>query len=436
MRSCRSSWVFRVTDGTSLEPDDDSASDDVLAVFGEEDDAVRLTPLATRRTAFAPWHHPVKQVVRGRQWGALTEKLVRKARSGDERKVLRYFTLPGADLLDVRVLAEACSAHGTQIEYFGFDIGARRTEGAVPGEPIITGPWTAAESALRQAGRITGRAVILPDRLEDIAQLNSHAAGQLSQQRPFDVVNLDACDNLAFKPEGRSHSTFDALDILLRHQMEAKQPWLLFITTRVDPGLLSDAGLKFQAAISKNLELSSDRFRPALADALESGIDTLASELAAAWTTLDQRFLKLFAIGLGKHLLQFYHNQPNLPSKVELASLYAYRVRAGEPDMLALAFRITPGGLRVMPAGIGGATVVTSLEVDSALYVVEQAVKLQDLDEAIEAEPKLKEEAVAGTEGLLEDANYDLEAWRTWVRNHPIRPMDLAARLDGPAAQS
>lgn len=416
--------------------DQDSAADDLLAVFGDEYDAVHLTPLTARRNAFAPWHHPVKQIVRKHQWGALTEKLVRKARTGDDRKVLRYFTLPGADLLDVRVLAEACSAHGTQIEYFGFDISARQAPGAAAGEPVITGAWTAAESALRQARRITGRALILPDRLEDIAQSNSHAAGQLRQQRPFDVINIDACDNLAFKPEGRSHSTFDALDVLLRHQMEAKQPWLLFITTRVEPGLLSDAGLKFQAAISKNLELSGDRFGPALAAALEAGIDTLASDLASAWTRLDARFLKLFSIGLGKHLLQFYHNQPNLPSKVELASLYAYRVRAGEPDMLALAFRITPEGLRAMPAGTGGATVLSSLEVDSALYVVEQATKLQDLDLALENEPELKADAVTSTEGLLGDANYDLDAWRLWMRDHPVRPMQIGTATEASVAPS
>ena len=63
-------------------------------------EAPPIVSLVPKKDAFLPWHHPVKQVVRHHQWAELTKRLI--AARPAARPTLRYFTLPGADLLDVR----------------------------------------------------------------------------------------------------------------------------------------------------------------------------------------------------------------------------------------------------------------------------------------------------------------------------------------------
>jgi hypothetical protein len=419
-----------MTDPQSI-PDngEDAEEQDILAVYGEPGTKMPdLVQLADRRREFQPWHHPVKQIVRARQWAALTKRLL-AARTDNAPRVLRYFTLPGADLLDIRVLASVCEPLGVKIDYFGFDSTSSALEEGTDAEgasayPPASASWVAAESALRQAGRITPDAVIHADRLEDIALADSHAAMQLSQRGTFDVINIDACDHLAYCPKGRARSTFDALEALLKHQIGARSPWLLFITTRAEPKLLGEPGILFQDAITQNLRMPQSNFGASLASCLGADEGKLATELASVWGTHDIRFLKLYSIGLGKFLLQWFHAQPNLPANVELASIYSYHVYGQHPDMLALAFRITPDPPKFFSPNVGGgAAVIPFLEPTRAAYVVTQAVKLQDLDQALETDAALRTEAVDGTKALLHSGNYDVDEWCKWLAGHERRPM-------------
>lgn len=416
---------------TDPETGDETQEDDISAVYGNQgSDSRDLTQLTERHRQFAPWHHPVKQIVRNEQWAALTARLLNDRPDGSPQ-VLRYFTLPGEDLLDIRVLAEACTPLGVRIEYFGFNSGmaadgGENTPMESEGHSANGAPWVTAESALRQAGRITPDAIIHSDRLEDIALANSHAATQLRQRAPFDVINIDACDHLAYAPKGRDRNTFDALQALLQHQMSARNPWLLFLTTRVDPTLLGRPGIDFQRAITQNLSIPESGFGAALATCLNAEEARLATAINTTWNTHNIQFLKLYSVGLGKFLLQFFCGQPNLPANVELASVYAYRVHTDEPDMLALAFRITPDPTRIYPPSTGGAAVVPTLEPARAILVAQRAARVWDIDDALETDTDLRAEAIAGTRQLLESANYDIDAWRDWLAKHEKRPITVA----------
>lgn len=391
---------------------------ELAEIYGEdfaEADPPVLFP--ERRQNFAPWHHPVKQLVRKTQWEFLVNRLVRH--NPPDGNVLRYFTLPGADLLDVRVLAEGCAPLGVQIEYFGFDAGMQAVE--------LNAPRIELESALRQAGRITANAVILPDRLEDIAVDHSQAARQLEARQPFHVINIDACDHLAYQPDGRPRSTFDAVQALLRHQMVASRPWLLFITSRVEPGLLAGPGDAMRQAVNDNLATAAG-FGEALAAAIEADAALVEDALADVWANHDSRFLKLYAIGLGKVLLQFFHAQPNHPANVELASACAYRVYGDEPDMIALAFRITPDGPVVFqPGQIPQPD--PAVEAARAVRVAARAQAMRDLDGELEASAEVREDMARGSASLLRASNYDMNAYRTWLASHARRPMQIAAEL-------
>lgn len=399
---------------------DELPHEDLIATYGEGVTSVEeVVSSIERKTAYKPWHHPVKQIVRGRQWAALTKRLIEDRTEASGK--LRYFTLPGPDLLDVRVLADICHPLNVQIEYFGFDVAASPALEA-EAEAVQEGAWINAESALRQSGRVSSEALILPDRLEDLALEASQASSQLRQRAPFDVINIDACDHLAYRPPGRAHNTFDALQVLLKHQMSSRMPWLLFISTRVEPDLLGAPQLAFQQAISQNLAAAGG-FGQTLAETLEAEESRLGTAIAAAWNIPGAKFLKLYSVGLAKFLLQFFHGQPNLPANVELASCYAYRVHGEEPDMLALAFRVIPDPPRVYAPTVGGAAIVPNLEPQRANRVAVRAARLQDLDYVLENETDVREEAVSGTEALLSAANYDVAGWKAWLAKHERRPM-------------
>jgi hypothetical protein len=402
---------------------DEAPEEDIAEVYGSSASAIQSPELlAEQQKNFAPWHHPVKQIVRERQWIALTQKLLREREV--KSTVLRYFTLPGKDLFDIKLLADACAPSNVRIEYFGFN-------SAAPAATVTTAangnsglaPWVNAESALRQAGRITPEAIIHPDRLEDIAVNHSHASLQLRQRPPFDIINIDGCDHLAYAPPGRDTTTFDALKMLLAHQMGMKLPWLLFLTTRVDPNLLGDPGIYFNKAINDNLSITGSGFGKALAECLEAEQGKLMTELSSAWNTRGTKFLKLYTIGLSKFLLQFFCGQPNLPANVELASVYAYRVSDDNPDMLALAFRIIPDRQRVFAPSIGGATLIPSLEPIRAVRIAERAKNLWDIDNALQDDEQVRTQAVIGSEKLLGGANYNIAAWRNWLAQHEKRPL-------------
>ena len=178
--------------------------------------------------------------------------------------------------------------------------------------------------------------------------------------------------------------------------------------------------------VSDNLSVGSP-FGPRLVAALGADETTIATAISSAWSTSGLSFLKLYSIGVGKFLLQFFHGQPNLPANVELASCYAYRVHdTGEPDMLALAFRVIPEPLRVYQPNVGGAAIVPELEPGRGARVVSQAQKLQDLDQAIANDETIFAEAVSGTISLLQSAHYDIVKWKSWLATHPRRPLNVA----------
>jgi hypothetical protein len=396
-------------------------TDFLEAVYGEATEEVSSLIGSAARRSYAPWHHPVKQIVRDLQWSELAVKLLAEHRTERQRDILKYFTLPGADLLDVRVLAEATRQFGTKIEYFGFDVGFSA------GEDIDQerGAYFAAESALRQSGKITDQAFIATDYLEDIALNGTVAADRLKHRGVFDIINIDACSHLAYASEGRKTSIFNAVEKLLAHQLKADHPWLLFLTTRANVDRLGAPATAFQSAIHKNIEAHKDEFASPFAECIGANLATLASDMQGCWTTQNLQFLKLFLIGFGKYLLQFFHAQQNLPAKLELVSAFAYKVSSDEPDMLSLAFRVSPEGVRVNAGSAGGAQVIPQLELAHALKLVRRAARLWDLDQAIAEDDTLRQEAVQATERLLEAANYDIPGWREWLRTLPVRPMEL-----------
>ena len=371
---------------------------------------------------FAPWHHPVKQIVREQQWAELTRKLIGERQFPSD--ILRYFTLPGPDLFDIRVLSDVCVQSNIKIEYFGFLDGGASGEEDDDGSPRA--PWASAEAALRQSGRITANSEIAGDRLEDIAIERSKARSSLNQRQTFDVINLDGCGYLAHQPKNRTVCTFDALRALLAHQSKATSPWLLFLTTRADAQMLGTPGAHLQNAILQNLTDWPDSFGCQLAETMGWPFDTVASSITTAWSSSGMSFMQIFTLGVSKFLLKHFHQQRELQADVRLKSSYVYRVKGEDVDMAALAFLISPDPAPPPTRVAGGGAPQTNPEPGRACSIVRRIGRVWNIDEAIQNDSDLKARAVSGTEALLKIRNYDIVLWREWVTGHEIRPLPIS----------
>lgn len=377
------------------------AEDELSAVYGDAEEVVRPTDADTsgkRKSAFAPWHHPVKQFVRREQWVAQVRRLL--AQHNPRR--LAYLTLPGEDMLDVRMLGELLKSENCQLDCLGFNSAGASNDDV--------GSQLNIQSALRQEGLITDKSITLADRIEEIARTSSQAHNVLSQWGTFDVINLDLCGH--FSAQG-DPSAFDAFNRIVEHQRSANRPWLLMLTTRVHPDQLNATKEHFNSAIQRNLDLNES-----FAEALSTALDVPAAELRAAlpgiWRAADDRLIKLYAVGLGKYLLHLFHSQVQDPAHVELASCLAYRVHAEHPDMLSVVFRIDPQQKQLMPAGVL-AVEIPPIEVARANQIAGKAGRLGDIDRILGNDAERLEAFTQESENLLRISNYDTTQFRQWA---------------------
>ena len=145
-----------------------------------------------------------------------------------------------------------------------------------------------------------------------------------------------------------------------------------------------------------------------------------------AWATVNPNLLRLFSIAFGKHLMRFICAQPNFDTRIELASAYCYRVRdTATPDMLSVVFRCRPRPVVVLKPG--EEIPAPQIEFQQATKVVRRAAQMADLDDELRKNSDTLKAAVAGSESLLKETGYDLEAYRQWLAKHPIRPVSVAA---------
>jgi hypothetical protein len=363
------------------------------------------------KTEFAAWHHPRKQYVRVNQWCSAVQKLLPELMLG-KADPFRYLTLPGNELLDIRALHGVCARAGVALRYLGFNSVGTNTRSQAE--------LALSQSEVRSLSHIDRFSRVIEDRLEAVARERSPAFVQAQQSGPFHAINLDLCDSIAFRGSGCSRgSPIEALAKLLELQLQSARPWLLFITTKAEPALISTAALDgFNRAITDNSNASPE-FREALAKLIEANIERFEQEIAEAWVGQDARFLRMFCAGLGKWLLTLL-TAASPPREIELLSSCFYQSGPAGPDMLSLAFRCnTPtqslhDRYAIIPAA---AALPLSNEVEIALRLAADLGEIFDLDAKLSSDAALTERLIAQASRLLASARYDPVSYEAWARN-------------------
>lgn len=171
---------------------------------------------------FLPWHKPRKQFVRAEQWWKLLFDTFDSKFS--EMEEIRYFGLPGVDLLDLEYFSERLSecgnAEDTKIRAYGLiDNQADKS-------------------------KIDSRLSVLLDKsnVDESSKVDELNFGSLSDERSlawtkmnrfglYHFINLDFC-NCIFSNENILLSIFKLISYQLKRQVD--DDWLLCISTRFD----------------------------------------------------------------------------------------------------------------------------------------------------------------------------------------------------------
>lgn len=373
-------------------------------IFGTKSYEVPIPP----KKEFLPWHRPRKQFVRDRQWRAQVEALLEDVNLDDG--VLRYFGLPGSDLLDLRFLhSRVCEPKNLRLRFLGFNSSAGPSSELQPDLNVSL-------DEVRRLSQIDPRSDVVWDDFIQIANDSSIAWKKARDHGPFDVVNLDLCDGFgAHAPAALNNTHYNAVNRLLSLQARHKRPWLLLLTTRAGKHHVNAAVLQtFLEKYVKNLidcepfrTVSSERFAITDQGSLN---DAAAKELGLP---------VLILTGISKWLLNLVVKQQP-PSTVEVRSVIGYRVDKGcvHEDLFSIAFRFAPTFEPVIdPLGLALQAGRLPDECALSAKALKRISHRRDADAILAQDPNLLDQMIQSTAALLEVARYDVEAYLVWAHD-------------------
>lgn len=363
---------------------------------------------------FRPWHKPRKQWVRNEQWRKETESLITKLNL--EGRPLRYLSLPGEDLFDIRVLAELCGEKDLRIKCLGYDEAARdrtsRTE--------VNISWN------EVSNNIEATSCILPDKISVLRNVKSQAFSYINELGPFDVINLDLCGSISCINDPYNH---EVLRNLCEYQANhSREPWLFFLTTRAD---YEEVNIGHLPHYLKCLE-SNARNHPSFRDRLTevTGVDITRFEQSELLAFLERSkgsaFVRLFAAGFGKWLLRLMSGGANA-WLVEMLNSCWYRVENNQtpdsfPNMLSLAFCLYPDERPLVDdSGLVPTNPYTKPnEEDLAMRILGKTEGFIDLDRELDGNRRLYERLETQTINLLRAARYSVDRYPSWSREKKV----------------
>lgn len=388
---------------------DDAAEEDIELGLVPEHAEISLV-----KKEFQRWHHPRKQWVRIKQWCSASQRLIREL-GLPNGEPFRYLTLPGDELLDIRVLSDVCAGENVKLRFLGFNSVGPQTPAQIE--------LNISQNEVRSHAAVDSLSRVLEKRLETVTHGDGQELRAAKDLGPFHAINIDFCDSIANRDvDHKKGSGLGVLARLLDLQLATNKPWLLFITTRAEPDLLSERNQAgFMEAIRANTAVS-DEFKSGLASLISTSADELDARLADAWKSQDPDFLRLFCAGLGKWLLRLL-GTAQLSRSLKLLDCCYYRVGTIGPNMLSLVFRCDTQAQQlidrdgILPAGTVNGNPNDFSEIHLAISMAHKLSTSVDLDEQLALDEVLANKLIGQASKLMASARYDAAAYEAWARD-------------------
>lgn len=385
------------------------ANDDFIDEDLVEAQSARLPDRKPRKNEFKPWHRPHKQYIRGRQWATDVVRLARELEMGDE--TIRYLSLPGEDLLDVRYMGkclfESC---GLRLYFYGYD---KRADGKDV-------EFNALEFSVKESEYIDRKSRVINDDIRSLGQVKAKARQDLFNLTPFHVVNLDLCGSVACSPKAATGVSYlDAIEAMLQLQSRASWMSLLFITSRIDSqssdrnlhatllDIVDEACAKYQS------------FNQGFRD--QWGIDPAIEAVnPECYATEEERFL----LGFIEWLIAVAFESGIKPT---LKSVKTYNTnhckKGGTDDMASISFGLEP----ILPVrsdlfGLQHPDLSREAEAEKmrqvnakSEHVPEKVKGCERVDETLSDDSEEFRRCLGETQSLLDQCGYDVTGYERWV---------------------
>lgn len=397
-------------------PESGDLSEDVVPSLTE-------VPVIIRKFVPAPWHKPRKQFIRKKQWVHEIVEILIKRSVDAGNNVLKVLGLPSSDYLDLLSMRETCEEFHRKIQYLGFDAGHSQQKGSAGLVSLYD--EIQVRRMIDTSSFVHPSSSLVLDRFEQIRLENSMSRNALEQFADFDVINLDICGCIIGANEESATAMLEAIAELLRWQSVRRiRPWLLFITTFASVNEINLVACRpLVEAIRANAQ-DSEEFKEELKRRCGLTSDELVGIFAnrEAVTIEAERFLRIFALGMGKWLAGRL-KLPEPPSDVVMLPSYCFRHEGvSEPQLLSLAYMIEP----IPSSGPSGISVVSAQTIDrsktyrmSAKRLLTRSFeKVHDLDSIMTTSDKDRSDMASQTEDLLVQCGYDSGEVQIFVNQH------------------
>lgn len=359
-----------------------------------------------------PWHKPRKQWLRDNQWNKEIGNLVDRLRL--ESRPLHYLSLPGGDLLDFRMVTELCDFKQVNVKLVGFNDLSRSAKSNT--------------ELLATKNQVFSHSVVAPssdihfDDFNKISDTDSIAHKFADEKGPYDIINLDLCSSFSGTIESESY--YKAALNLFNLQIQFRnEPWVFLLTTRSDQGEVNQNDFEnFWNNIRDNA-VSSEEFKTGLEnDFLAGNYDSIEDSISNIKDLPSPNYEKFFGLCVSKWLLRLIGSSGSWTAK--LLDSYWYRTKSAgnsHPNMLSLAFLFEPiqTGLQdpsgLVSADMSGREIEVYDETSLAIDMLDKINDLTDVDQHLHENQEDFDEAIAGSERLLEKAGYEVASYRDWA---------------------
>lgn len=364
---------------------------------------------------FKPWHKPRKHWIRINQWCSETAMLIGQFKKRDT-KVLTYLSLPGPDMLDVRAVHDECKKLGYSVKYLGFNDPSDEANNEQTELNI-------SRNEMANLSGIHPDSLIVPDRFEAIASTKKVpvAFQHLRNFGSFDVVNLDLCNSVASHLPLESQETyFSAITTLIEHQSQNRtEPWLLFVTTRVDATTVHPKALRGLLNCVKANVQQHQSFCESLKAELGLDAATISNAANGDIKLKPKDLYNAFTVAFGKWLLRFLLSNPPFWT-IDMLTSWAYHVNHANgttPDMLSLAFKCVPvvksktDHFKLGQNNHDAVDPISVSERDAAIKLIPMVKAVGNIDTRLAKNPLELKATIEDAATLMELARYDRNAY-------------------------
>lgn len=392
-------------------PDEQPGDDLVNSAYSEiVDEFLKDEPAKS----FQPWHLPRKHFCRLRQWCFYTQKLLQELKLSKpiRERPLRYLTLPGDELLDIRALSKVMENAGIKMQFLGFNTALENPRSAESDLSF---------SEVRQLEGIYEKpSEIIQHRIERITEENSTVRQKVLEHLPFDVLNLDFTGSMTGQPPRSAPSYFQVVRWLIDQQCNKRRdPWLLFLTTpfarnRTD----SETAKQLWYSVCSNAD--NDEFAVSLAHTLQVSKGELLEEMSGSTPLDDLRYSKSLGLALSKWILGLVATRSDTWT-VELIDSKSYRVYGNVPEMYSMCFKFKSYDAQSVDATgltISSVSLTNPIsELVAGLALIQSIGKTEDVDKRLDEDRDELNAAIDLSAALLSTVRYNPSVYKEWALN-------------------